>query len=38
LFLVADREDLGQHEHPYFALVVREFERAGIAIRAASPP
>ena len=38
LFLVANRGDLGQHEHPFFGLVIRDLERAGIQPRAASLP
>ena len=38
LFLVANRQDLSYDEHPFFGLVVRDLERAGIAIGAASLP
>ena len=38
LFLVANRGDLGQHEHPFFGLVIRDLEKAGIQPRAASLP
>lgn len=38
LFLVANRDDLSYDEHPSFALIVRDLERSGIAIRAASLP
>ena len=38
LFLVANRRDLSYDEHPFFGLVVRDLERAGIDIRAASLP
>ena len=38
LFLVANRDDLSYDEHPYFALVVRDLEKAGITLRAASLP
>ena len=38
LFLVANRNDLSYDEHPFFGLVVRDLERAGIPIGAASLP
>jgi hypothetical protein len=38
LFLVANRKDLSYEEHPYFGLVIRELQNAGIDIRAASLP
>ena len=38
LFLVANRQDLSYDEHPFFGLVVRDLERAGIGIGAASLP
>ena len=38
LFLVANRQDLSNEEHPFFGLVVRDLERAGVAIGAASLP
>ena len=38
LFLVANRKDLSYDEHPFFALVVRDLEKAGIEIEAASLP
>ena len=38
LFLVANRGDLSFEEHPFFGLVVRDLEKAGIDIRAASLP
>ena len=38
LFLVANRGDLSYDEHPFFALVVRDLEKAGIGILAASLP
>jgi hypothetical protein len=38
LFLVANRDDLSYDEHPFFTLVVRDLESAGITIRAASLP
>ena len=38
LFLVANRKDLSFEEHPYFGTVVRDLERAGIDVRAASLP
>ena len=36
LFLVANRKDLSYDEHPTFPLIVRDLERAGVTIRAAS--
>jgi hypothetical protein len=38
LFLVANRGDLAYDEHPSFALIVRDIEKAGIDLRAASLP
>ena len=38
LFLVANRKDLAYEEHPYFGNVVRDLEKAGIDVRAASLP
>ena len=38
LFIVANRRDLSSHEHPWFALVVRELQNAGVDLRAASLP
>ena len=38
LFLVANRRDLSYEEHPFFGLIVRELENAGIDLRAASLP
>ena len=38
LFLVANRKDLSYDEHPSFGLIVRDFEAAGINVRAASLP
>jgi hypothetical protein len=38
LFLVANRKDLSYDEHPFFGLVVRDLEKAGIDVRAASLP
>jgi Zinc carboxypeptidase len=38
LFLVANRKDLSYEEHPYFGTVVRELDRAGIDVLAASLP
>lgn len=38
LFLVANKKDLSFEEHPWFPLVIRELEQAGIDIRAASVP
>ena len=38
LFLVANRKDLSYDEHPTFPLIVRDLERAGVTIRAASLP
>jgi hypothetical protein len=38
LFLVANRKDLSYEEHPYFGTVVRELDKAGIDILAASLP
>ena len=38
LFLVANRGDLSYDEHPSFALIVRDIEKAGIDLRAASLP
>ena len=38
LFLVGNKKDLGAHEHPWFGLVIRELENAGIDVRAASLP
>src|SRR5262245_57451043 len=38
LFLVANRGDLSYDEHPSFALIVRDIEKAGINLRAASLP
>ena len=38
LFLVANRDDLSFEEHPFFGLVVRDLQKAGITPRAASLP
>jgi hypothetical protein len=38
LFLVANRDDLSYEEHPFFGLLVRDLDRAGIEILAASVP
>src|SRR5687767_1457129 len=38
LFLVGNKKDLSNEEHPWFALAIRELEQAGIDIRAASIP
>jgi hypothetical protein len=38
LFLVANRKDLSYDEHPTFALIVADLEKAGIDIMAASLP
>jgi Zinc carboxypeptidase len=38
LFLVANRDDLAYDEHPFFALLVRDLDKAGIALLAASLP
>ena len=38
LFLVANRQDLSYDEHPFFTLVVRDLENAGVTVRAASLP
>jgi hypothetical protein len=38
LFLVANRNDLSYDEHPSFALIVRDIERAGLDLKAASLP
>jgi hypothetical protein len=38
LFLVANRGDLSYDEHPSFALIVRDIEKAGLDLRAASLP
>jgi len=38
LFLVGNKKDLSNEEHPWFALAIRELEHAGIDIRAASIP
>ena len=38
LFLVANRKDLSYEEHPSFGLIVRDLEKAGIDVRAASLP
>jgi hypothetical protein len=38
LFVVANRKDLSYDEHPFFTLVVRDLEAAGIAVQAASLP
>jgi hypothetical protein len=35
---VANRNDLSYDEHPFFGLVVRDLERSGIPIGAASLP
>ena len=38
LFLIANRGDLSYDEHPSFALIVRDLEKAGVDLRAASLP
>ncbi len=38
LFLVGNKKDLSNEEHPWFSLAIREMEQAGIDIRAASLP
>ena len=38
LFLVGNKKDLSNEEHPWFALAIRELENADIDIRAASLP
>ena len=38
LFLVANRNDLSYDEHPSFALIVRDIEKAGLKLKAASLP
>jgi hypothetical protein len=38
LFLVANRNDLSYDEHPSFALIVRDIEKAGLNLKAASLP
>jgi hypothetical protein len=38
LFLVANRKDMSHEEHPYIGLVLRELDRAGVDILAASVP
>ncbi len=38
LFLVANRKALSFEEHPFFGQVIRELQRAGIDLRAASVP
>ena len=38
LFLVANRKDLSFEEHPYFGTLVRDLDRAGIDVLAASVP
>jgi Zinc carboxypeptidase len=38
LFLVANRGDLSYDEHPSFGLIVRDLEKAGVDVRAASLP
>ena len=38
LFLIGNKKDLSNEEHPWFSLAIRELEHAGIDIRAASLP
>ena len=38
LFVVANRKDLSYDEHPFFALVIRDLEAAGVTVQAASLP
>jgi hypothetical protein len=38
LFLVANRDDLAYDEHPFFGLLVRDLDKAGIKMLAASLP
>jgi hypothetical protein len=38
LFLVANRKDLSAEESPLFNFIVRDLEKAGIDVRAASTP
>jgi len=38
LFLVANRDDLSYDEHPTFELIVRDLQKAGVSLRAASLP
>ena len=38
LFLVANRKDLSYEEHPLFGPLVRDLEKAGIDVLAASLP
>ena len=38
LLLVANRKDLSYDEHPFFGLIVRDLQAAGIDVRAASLP
>jgi hypothetical protein len=38
LFLVGNKKDLGFEEHPWFGVVIRELDQAGIDLRAASLP
>jgi hypothetical protein len=38
LFLVANRDDLAYEEHPFFGLLIRDLDKAGIELLAASLP
>jgi hypothetical protein len=38
LFLVANRDDLAYEEHPFFGLLVRDLDKAGVEVLAASLP
>lgn len=38
LFLVANRDDLAYDEHPFFGLLVRDLDKAGITMLAVSLP
>ena len=38
LFVVANRKDLSYDEHPFFTLVIRDLEAAGVMVQAASLP
>jgi hypothetical protein len=38
LFLVANRDDLSYEEHPFFGLLVRDLDKTGVEILAASLP